>query len=294
MKIIAQLQGGLGNQIFQYATARALSHQHKIPLLLDYAWYCKTYKDVTPRQFLLSTLNTKGALITLDPPIKKPKRIRRILQNLYPTKSYLYSEHSPYRFDSRLLKLPAFNSQDLYLIGYWQSYRYFESIKKLLQIEIKPKDPLNSHYQNYLQQIQATNSTMVHVRRGDYIHLTSAAKIHGFLGLEYYQKGMGIFMQKSPDTHFFVFSDDLNWAKASLPHQDRITFIQSQNCDDAVVQELELMTHCKNHLIANSSLSWWAAWLAKNPSNIVVCPSKWTNDPGIDWGDLLPNQWQKI
>lgn len=294
MNIIAQLQGGLGNQLFQYATARALAHQHQTSLLLDQSWFTKTYDDVTPRELLLSSLKTKGALISLDSPPKRPKRIQRILQKLWPINPCVYSEQTPYRFDPRLLKTPTLKTQNLYLMGYWQSYRYFESIKKILQSEVSPKAPLDAHYQSYLNQIQAGNSAMVHVRRGDYVHLASAAKVHGFLGLDYYQQGMAMLLDRNPEIHFFVFSDDLDWVKANLPHQDKITFVQSLADSDVVIQELELMTHCQHHLIANSSLSWWAAWLAKDLNNTVICPSRWTSDLAMNWDDLLPAHWQRI
>ena len=243
---------------------------------------------------MLPILNTKGALISLDSPPKRPKRIRRILQNLWPINPYVYFEQNPYYFDSSLLKAPTFKTQNLYLMGYWQSYRYFESIKKILQSEVSPKSPLDAHYQNYLNQIQASNSAMIHVRRGDYVHLASAAKVHGFIGLHYYQQGMEALLHKNPETQFFVFSDDLDWVRSNLPYQDKITFIKSLEKSDAVIQELELMIHCQNHLIANSSLSWWAAWLAKSVNNTVICPSRWTNDLTKNWNDLLPANWQRI
>jgi hypothetical protein len=135
---------------------------------------------------------------------------------------------------------------------------------------------------------------MVHIRRGDYVNLASAAKIHGFIGLEYYREGMRLLLNKNPEIHFFVFSDDLKWAKQNLPHSERSTFIQSLGNSDAVIQELELMMHCQNHLIANSSLSWWAAWLSKQSNGVILCPKKWTNDLSMNWDDLLPNTWQRI
>lgn len=294
MNIIVQLQGGLGNQLFQYATARAQSHQHQTSLLLDQSWFSRSYDDVTPRELQISALNTKGALISLDSPHKKPNRIRRVLQKLWPINPFIYSEQTQYSFDPSLIKAPSFKTQTLYLMGYWQSFRYFDSIKKILQSEISPKAPLDAHYQNYLKKIQASNSVMVHVRRGDYVHLANAAKIHGFIGLDYYTKGMSILLNNNPETHFFIFSDDLAWVKANLPHQDKATFIKTLETSDAVIQELELMTHCQNHLIANSSLSWWAAWLAKNSNNTVICPSRWTNDISVNWDDLLPAHWQRI
>lgn len=294
MNIITQLQGGLGNQLFQYAAARSLSLQHNSPLLLDQSWFSRTYEDVTPREFLLPLLNVKGSLISYGIPIKRPKKIYRLIQKFWPIDPFIFVEQTPFRFDSRLSKAPAFKQQNLYLMGYWQSFKYFEAIKASLQNEISPKNALDTQYQKYLDQIQGTNSTMVHVRRGDYVNLASAAKVHGFIGLEYYQKGMKSIQEKNHDTQFFVFSDDLSWAKENLPYPDQCTFVESSSSSDAVIQELELMTHCQNHLIANSSLSWWAAWLSKHASGLVVCPSQWTTDSGMNWDDLLPAQWQRI
>jgi hypothetical protein len=294
MNIIAQLQGGLGNQLFQYATARVLAQKCHSPLLLDHSWFIKIYDDVTPRDLLLSSLNIQGTLISFEPPPQKLKRIRRILQQLWHTNLFIYSEKTPYHFDFHLLSAATYKARNLYLIGYWQSYRYFESIKKILQAEISPKLPLDAHYQNYLKQIQASTSAMVHIRRGDYVHLSSASKVHGFVGLQYYQKGMAVLLDKIPDITFFIFSDDLDWAKENLPHQERSIFIQSHESRDAVIQELELMTYCQHYLIANSSLSWWGAWLSKHENNSVICPKKWTNDECMNWDDLLPSHWQRI
>ena len=117
---------------------------------------------------------------------------------------------------------------------------------------------------------------------------------NGFIGLDYYQNGMQSILEKNPGIKFFVFSDDLTWARANLPYQDKCEFIESISSSDAVIQELELMTHCQHHLIANSSLSWWAAWLSKNPNGSVICPSQWTTDTDINWSDLLPNSWRRI
>lgn len=294
MNIIAQLQGGLGNQLFQYAAARSLALRHQVPLLLDQSWFTQSYEDVTPRDPLLSLLNTKGSLISYEPAVARPKRIRRIAQRLLPINPYIYLEKTPYRYDPLLVRISPYKHQHLYLMGYWQSFRYFESIRSTLQSEISPIAPLDPHYQGYLEQIQQGNATLVHVRRGDYVHLSSAAKVHGFLGLDYYQRGMDMLLARDPNLRFFVFSDDLSWAQENLPHQNRITFIKSLDRSDAVIQELELMSYCDQFLIANSSLSWWAAWLAKRGDSSVLCPKQWTTDATILWDDLLPPHWQRI
>ena len=294
MNIIAQLQGGLGNQLFQYATGRSLALQRQAPLLLDHGWFSETFEDVTPRELLLGDLNTQGSIISFQPLIKRPKRVWRIGQKFLPLNPFIFVEQVPYRFDPLLSKSPTFEKQNLYLMGYWQSYKYFDAIKSKLQLEITPKKALDTHYEHYLKQIQSTSAAMVHIRRGDYINVASAAKVHGFIGLEYYQRGMQILLEQNPQTHFFVFSDDLQWTKENLPHQDKITFIQSLDKSSAVIQELELMKYCQHHLIANSSLSWWAAWLSKSQNGLVICPNKWTNDLSMNWDDLLPANWMRI
>jgi hypothetical protein len=294
MNIIAQLQGGLGNQLFQYASARAIAEQHQRPLLLDQSWFTQAFDGVTPREQLLGLLHTKGVLISYLEPLARPKRLRRLAQQYWPVNPYIYWERAPYRFDPGLVKAPAFSKQNLYLMGYWQSYRYFESIKGLLQAEVEPLAPLNAHYLTYLQSIQLGHAAMVHVRRGDYVNVASAAKVHGFVGLDYYEAGMRLLLERDPQTQFFVFSDDLVWAKDSLPYPERTTWVESLDQSDAVVQELHLMTHCQNHLIANSSLSWWAAWLASHPNQMVICPSRWTTDTRMTWDDLLPPAWIRI
>ena len=293
MNITTQIQGGLGNQLFQYATGKALSSRLQGPLLLDIDWFNHGWEDVTPRHFLLPELKLSYQLTASGLDIKPPKRWRRIAQMFLPLNPYVLKDR-PFRFNQSLGTFKPYASQDIYLMGYWQSYRYFDSIRKELITQIQPAVGVLPHYQDYLAKIQSSLSAMIHIRRGDYVHLPVAAKVHGFLGLDYYQQGMDILLASNPDTQFFVFSDDLDWAKANLPHQDKVTFIQSANQPSDPVQELFLMTQCQKHLIANSSLSWWGAWLCDQPNSQVIAPRQWTNDLDKNWDDLLPAQWQRI
>lgn len=293
MNITVQIQGGLGNQLFQYAAGKALSSRLNRPLELDIDWFNHDWEDVTPRQFLLPEIQVSYQLSPGKTIIKTPRRWRRFAQQFLPFNPYILNDR-PFLFDVKLNELKPYANQDIYLMGYWQSFRYFESIRDKLIQEIRPANHLSVPYQDYLNQIQASSSAMVHIRRGDYIHLPAAAKVHGFLGLDYYQKGMGVLLTTDPNIQFFVFSDDLDWAKANLPYQDRLTFIRSTDESTAPVQELFLMTHCQKHLIANSSLSWWGAWLSSSLEPHVIAPQKWTNDLGKNWNDLLPTCWQRI
>ena len=293
MNITAQIQGGLGNQLFQYATAKALSIRLKGRLQLDISWFSHRWEDVTPRHFLLPGLKVDCQLITHHQAIHSPKRWRRIAQRFLPLNPYILKDR-PFRFNSDLNTFKPYTSQDIYLTGYWQSYHYFNAIRNILIKEIKPVNTLSDHYQGYLEKILSCPSAMVHIRRGDYVHLPVAAKIHGFVGLDYYQKGFDRLLASNPNIHFFVFSDDIEWAKSNLPHQEKIHFIESVDEFNAPVQELFLMSQCQKHLIANSSLSWWGAWLSESTIPMIIAPKNWTNDRDKNWDDLLPKHWQKL
>ena len=296
MNIIAQLQGGLGNQLFQYATARALANRLQAHLELDTAWFEDAYADVTKRDVHLSELRIDTRLICQTPLITRPKRIRRILQHFLPLTPYVYCEHRPYSFERQLSQIHPYQNQDLYLLGYWQSYKYFSPIREQLINEIRPRYDITSAYRPFLTQIQKTSAAMVHIRRGDYVNLSAASKVHGFLGLEYYKRGMTTLLERNSDIQFFIFSDDLQWAQENLPFQKSITYIQVSPVATSASQELFLMSQCQYHLIANSSLSWWGAWLAhgNNALEKVISPKHWTNDRHTNWDDLLPHSWERI
>jgi len=294
MAIIAQIQGGLGNQLFQYAAARSLSCHYKTNLLLDSAWYKGPFEDVTPRTFLLNHFSIEAEIISLKEPMRSPRRLRRLLQEYFPTNPFIAKEKKHYVFDSHLMRLPLINRRNVYLMGYWQSYKYFQNIHPLLQKELLPIEGLDKHHQTYLNAINDGSSTMLHVRRGDYVQLRSAAEIHNVVDLNYYQRAMRYALERDPSTRFFVFSDDLQWAKSHLPYTERLVLIEPQLRGDDVIQELVLMRSCQNHIIANSSLSWWGAWLADQSSGFVLTPSRWISDLAMSVEDLLPRQWIRL
>lgn len=296
MNIIAQLQGGLGNQLFQYATARALANHYHATLELDIAWFEANYHDVTKRDVEVTLLQIEAEIVCQSPLRMRPRRLERITQEWLSADPYILAETSPYVFSKKFTKLPHSSKQNLYLLGYWQAYKYFSNIREELVKQIKPKAPLNEVYQNFLSLIKSNTSGMVHIRRGDYVHLPAASKVHGFLGLDYYNQGMAIFLEQNPTIQFFVFSDDITWARDHLPFQERITFIEVAPGLESATQELFLMSQCQFHLIANSSLSWWGAWLAHQESSLskVICPAHWTNDHEMNWDDLLPQNWKRI
>lgn len=294
MAIITYIQGGLGNQLFQYAAGRALSKRYGVPLHLDKSWFDSTPKGSTPREFQLPLFRLPASAQIKSNNKLPSGKLGRILQRINPFKPHTIRESKGFQFDPRTLMLQNHANKDIHLIGYWQSYKYINEIRSILQDEFQTKAPLSNRYVNYLEQINLTDSTMLHIRRGDYVHLPSANEYHKPLEIEYYLKGIDAVLLKNPVAHFFVFSDDLQWAKAMLPATLNITYIENINELDAAAQELQLMTHCKNHIIANSSLSWWGAWLKKDTSGIVLAPNRWIRDKTLNLSDLLPEEWIQL
>jgi hypothetical protein len=294
MAIYSYLQGGLGNQLFQYAIARALSERYQVDFALDRSWFAISQDGVTPRQFQLELLNIPGISYSNSPFPKKPSRLKRFLQNTVSNGPIIHYQKNTFDFDPTLFSLRNLKNRDLYLSGYWQGFPYIETIRPILQKDFELRASTSPHYQPYLQQIAQSESVMLHIRRGDYIDSPSAAQFHGVLPLNYYLKAISAIQSTKEDAHFYVFSDDLPWAKVALPKNLKITFVENSMQADAAVQELQLMRACKHHIIANSSLSWWGAWLKNNIDGLIFAPNRWIRDDKQDLTNLLPPQWQQL
>lgn len=294
MAIYSYLQGGLGNQMFQYAIARALSEHYQSAFLLDRSWFDVPQAETTPRPYQLDLLNINEGLDSEVAFPKRPNKLMRSLQKWLPVGPVIYYQQNAFEFDARLLHLKAISQRDLFLFGYWQAFPYIETIRPILQGEFKTKKSIAEHYQPYLEQIRSSEAVMLHIRRGDYVNSPSAAKFHGVLPLSYYQQAIEALLLNQPNAHFFIFSDDLPWAKEALPKDLKITFVENSLQADAAAQELQLMYECQHHIIANSSLSWWGAWLKKDCSGLVFAPNRWISDSSLDLSNLLPANWQRI
>jgi hypothetical protein len=294
MAIYSYLQGGLGNQMFQYAIARALSEHYQSTFLLDHSWFDSLQIETTPRPYQLGFLKIQEVAQTTVGFPKRPKRLKRLIQKFLPFGPIVYYQQNAFEFDAELLNLDRLGERDLFLFGYWQAFPYLEPIKMILQQEFKTQQAISDHYQSFLKHIGASESVMLHIRRGDYVNSPSAAKFHGALALNYYQQAIEELLLNKPNAHFFIFSDDLPWAKEALPKDLQITFVENALQADDAAQELQLMYACKHHIIANSSLSWWGAWLKQDCGGFVFAPNRWISDSSLDLSNLLPAHWQKI
>jgi len=133
----------------------------------------------------------------------------------------------------------------------------------------------------------------LHIRRGDYVHAPLANQFHGLCSLDYYQKAVNYIYQKIPDCHFYIFSDDHSWVCENFKLDYPVTMVDHNDADKDY-EDLRLMSLCKYNIIANSSFSWWGAWLNANPEKIVLCPERWFNDLSLDIKDLMPDSWIRV
>jgi hypothetical protein len=193
-----------------------------------------------------------------------------------------------YNLNEDVLSAPS-NS---YLVGYWQSEAYFADIREQLLLELTPLESPAPEDLTMIERMQQTESVSVHVRRGDYVSLSSASAYHGLCTLDYYTKALEYIRERVRAPTLFVFSDDPDWTSANL-QSPFPTYYINHNTSEKAFQDLRMMTHCNHHVIANSSFSWWGAWLADSSKQIVVAPAKWfqANRPTPD---LLPSHWARL
>lgn len=294
--IIVQLIGGLGNQMFQYATARRISCVNNVPLKLDVSCFNTVSLDI-PRKYELHVFSIKEDFASSEE-VNKVKglnrnRVTSLFQRIvskFPSidkQSYICEKH--FHFDPDILML----KDNVYLEGYWQSEKYFKDIediiKKEFAIKIEP-DKLNK---NFAESIKEAESVSIHVRRGDYISNQETNQYHGICTPEYYYAAIDIMLCKLKKPHFLIFSDDPMWVKENLKIEHSVSYIDHNGIDKGY-EDLRLMTLCKHHIIANSSFSWWGAWLCNNKNKIVIAPKRWFNKQNINTKDLIPEQWIRI
>ena len=205
--------------------------------------------------------------------------------------TYSIVKESKLSFDSRIMML----SDNVVLIGYWQSYRYFEDIRCILLEVLRPKKQLSKDSESLRKSIKESLSVGIHVRRGDYVGHRRSNKIHGCCETGYYYKCIDYIANRVNNPSFYVFSDDIVWARQNLPIAQVARYVDLNNVADGWM-DMVLMSQCKHNIIANSSFSWWAAWLNQNPDKIVVGPWKYYAKEALNktTEDMFPRNWVRI
>ncbi|MBC6443970.1 MAG: alpha-1,2-fucosyltransferase [Alphaproteobacteria bacterium GM202ARS2] len=260
------LDGGLGNQMFQYAFALALAQHKKARLYLTLYRFYKNNR----RNYLLGGFDLKAFVI---------------LEKFFSPFPYTFEPHYHYWHGWRDVALPC------RLLGYWQSERYFQDIKEQIHTIFALNRFRNHENTDIFRQIQqAEHSVGVHIRRGDYL-VKKHLQHHGIMCADYYEKARTLIEARYPQATFFIFSDEPKRAYQELGHWSRTHFVVHNNNP---YQEMMLLSACHHQIIANSSFSWWAAWLNRYPDKKVIAPHQWFLDKTLDTTDLIPSGWLKL
>lgn len=296
LKVFNKQLSGLGNQLFQYAAGLYFADRYHGQLSLIPEPVEGTVSYGYPRPFLLSKFAISAPVRRktwfdeqmLTPTPRYP-HIRSGLQRLCGVAVRNESVEQRFRFLEDL-QLPS-GTQVLYLAGYWQVYRFAEAIETRLREELCLREAPPAHNQRVLDQIRAAPvSVSLHLRRGDY---TLAAHGNIALPLSYYYRAVEMMRQRFDKPAFFIFSDDLEFARKSLPAVPHQVFVEGNDSFSAQ-EDLRLMSACQHHIIANSSFSWWGAWLNPNPEKVVIAPRHWDLSPTGVYPDLLPPTWHAL
>lgn len=297
--VIARVMGGLGNQMFQYSFGRALALRNDVPLKLDLT---SAAADVRTRRYGLNRFKIVEQIASPAEierltgihrgggfGARARRRIRRYLRRVLPPSKMPVLTERESRFDPAVLQLPG----HVYLDGYWQSEKYFAEIEALVRKELVLRDPPASANEALLTEIGASESVSIHVRRGDYLSDANIFRVHGVCPPEYYHAAIRRLSEVLGEPRIYVFSDDIPWAKENLRFEHPTAYID-HNGEAGDHEDFRLMAACRHHVIANSSFSWWAAWLCPNPEKIVIAPERWFADPARDSSDIIPDSWWRI
>jgi hypothetical protein len=294
--IIVRLMGGHSNQLFQYAVGRALADKHNTALKLDTESYLGNQPEQdTPRQYelgvypLRASVTSRADIARVLPLDFQPGLAFKVAWRLGIDKHIRPFSEGGKAFNPKVLELP----DNTYLNGWWQNEKYFKHIRQELIKDFEPKETMSPKNKKYLREIESSTSVSLHVRREDYVTNKHANKAHGLAPLAFYKAAFEHIKKVRPDkkVHVFVFSTDMPWCKRNIKLDSPVTFVEgnAQGSDD-----MRLMKHCQHNILANSSFSWWGAWLNQNPDKLVVAPKMWFKDEKENQEMELPKEWIRI
>ncbi len=291
--IVIKLKGGLGNQLFQYAFGLHLSRKTNRELCLDLSELLNPNLGETQRKYELYPYATSARIISIEE-LKKLNIIKSALFKNFLSilnigfNNIRYFKEADFK---EALNLRNRNFNALIFDGYWQKERYLKEVESVLKKQIQDYDVTNLYAINIEAHIKRTTSVSLHIRRGDYISNPRAAKFHSLCSIAYYKSAMEYLCGRLMSPHFFIFTDDPQWAIQNIPKKYMFTVVSGLggiNHHD----ELYLMSQCQHNVISNSSFSWWGAWLNGNIAKNVIAPTIWhKNSNGGETKDLLPNTW---
>ena len=290
--IIVKLQGGLGNQLFQWAFGLSRSIKSDVPLKFDVS----SYKNDQLRKLEIQSI-ISDVKIASEHDISQVKGeknlvsilLRKIKTGLLPYYKRRIICEPNFTFDENISKG---NFTDNYFDGYWPNEKYFSSNRELILNKINFGLNKSKEFSTYKALISKKEySVSIHVRRGDFVNNPVTLEVHGICDIEYYQRSVKLMENEFDSCHFFVFSNGMDWCKANFKFIKNVTFVDQTT---SVFEDLELMSLAKGQIIANSSLSWWSAWLNNNPYKKIIAPVKWLKKHKFDSDQIVPTDWIRL
>jgi hypothetical protein len=295
--ILVRLWGGLGNQMFQYATAKALALRLNTNLKIDLSLLENQIKGpLEPqREFDLRVFNIEPELASTNEVNFYNPKANSIINKLYakwlnlrfPNRTYI---EKYYHFDRQLNLL----KDNTCIVGNWQSPKYFQGFENEIRSELTFREGILIESKELAAEIMESNSVCINVRRSDYLTHPEYSKILGFRGLEYLQPAIEKIKCLTGNPSFFIFSDDIKWCNEVLQPIIGGKVIDHNHKGWKFGNYLHLMSLCKHQIIPNSTFGWWAAWLNQNPEKIVIAPKIWYQDKSFDTKDLCPENWIRL
>lgn len=287
LMITVRLLGGLGNQLFQYATGRALALRLGVELVLDGREAARS-----PQTWLRPALHHFDIQTVQDAPLP-PDRTHALRYGLWRKfgRSPRFLREAELGVNRAVLEAP----DQTYLHGYFQSEQYFRDAEAQIRTELRTITPPSAQNAEWLTRLRETpGATAVHLRRGDYVADAKAAATHGSVGPDYYARAIAQVEARTGQTpELFVFSNDPEWCRSTLSLPRPFTVIDHNTADDHY-EDLRLMAACQHHVIANSTFSWWGAWLGASPAQHVVAPAQWFGVEAKQNPDILPKAWHAL
>lgn len=281
--VIVEVTGGLGNQMFQYALYRRLKQMGK-DAALDLSFY-KTKQSL--RRFELDIFQVpyeiapKREILKLRGNVSNACRVERMITGRIYRNKKIYTEDLDQGYQP-----VVFDLDPCYLSGYWQNEKYFRPIREELLREFQFPKCAESDNQDILENIRKSNAVSVHVRRGDYLHAANSRLYEGICTKDYYRRAIAYMKDNLENPVFYFFTDDPEWTKRHLCQEGMIVVQHDIGKPD--YYDMYLMSQCKAHILANSTFSWWGAWLDSNEDKVVMSPTRWLNGHDIpnaicDW-----------
>ena len=288
--IIVEVTGGLGNQMFQYALYRKLQLSGK-DVKLDLSFY-QTKQSLRALELGIFRLPLRAAgkreICRLKGYTNDASRVEKALTTRIYRHPYVYKEDLDKGYQE-----VALQKDPVYLTGYWQNELYFKDIRGQLLNDFKFPQPVINTNQEILHRLQQDSSVSVHVRRGDYLDSGNVGIYGGICTLEYYRKAMDYIRNHMENPQFYIFTDDPQWVKQNL-YQEGMYIVRHTDGDPDYV-DMFLMSQCTAHIIANSTFSWWGAWLDPKENKMVISPDRWLNNHNVnnaicDWFITIESQ----